>query len=216
MKKKKSRPKNRSVSSQRWIDEHENDEFVLKARKLGFRSRARFKLEEIDEKDKLLRTGLNVVDLGAAPGGWTEYVANRVGASGKVIALDILTMDPVPGVVCLQADFTEDEALGKLETALGGAGQVDLVLSDMAPNISGIKAVDQPKAMYLVELAVDLAQKVLANNGDLLVKVFHGEGFEEILQQVRGMFNKVIIRKPQASRSRSTEVYILARGYKGN
>lgn len=212
--KKRSRPKNRTASSQRWIDEHENDEFVQKARKLGYRSRARFKLEEIDTRDKLLKPGMTVVDLGAAPGGWTEYAATRVGARGKVIALDILPMQPIPGVVCLQADFTEEQALGELETALDGESRVDLVLSDMAPNISGIDVSDQAKSMYLAELALDFCYRRLKNGGQFLVKVFQGAGFDEFLADLKKNFTSVVSRKPKASRARSREIYLLAKGYR--
>ena len=158
--KKKSRHRNRSASSQRWIDEHEKDEFVQKARRLGFRSRARFKLEEIDKKDRLLNSGQVVVDLGSAPGGWAEYVSKRVGPKGKVIALDILPMEPIDEVIFLQADFSEDAALKVLDKVPEMRGGVDLVLSDMAPNISGIDVSDQAKAMYLAELALDFAESV--------------------------------------------------------
>lgn len=207
--------KPRSKSSRRWLNEHFDDPFVKKAQQQGYRSRAAFKLLEIQNKDRLIKPDETVIDLGAAPGGWAQVASQYVGNKGKVYALDILPMDSLAGVEIIQGDFTEQIILDQLLNAIGSA-KAGLVLSDMAPNISGIKAVDQPKAMYLVELAVDLAQNVLSNNGDLLIKVFHGEGFEEILQQLRGIFNKVIIRKPQASRSRSKEVYILARGYKGN
>jgi len=212
--KKKTRPKNRTASSQRWIDEHEADEFVQKARKLGYRSRARFKLEEIDAKDKLLKPGITVVDLGAAPGGWTEYVATRVGQNGKVVALDILPMQPIAGVVCLQADFTEEQALGELEAVLGGEGRVDLVLSDMAPNISGIDVSDQAKSMYLAELALDFCHRRLKNGGNFLVKVFQGAGFDEFFADLKKNFASVVSRKPKASRARSNEIYLLAKGYR--
>lgn len=210
---KPKRKHGRSASSQRWLDEHENDEFVLQARKLGYRSRARFKLEEIDGRDKLLRRGQVVVDLGAAPGGWSEYAASRTGPSGKVIALDILPMPPVPGVTFLQADFTEQEALDQLAGVLDGEPGVDLVISDMAPNMSGIDVSDQAKSMYLAELALDFAQNVLRPGGDFLVKVFQGAGFDGFQRDLRQQFDRVASRKPRASRARSREMYLLARGF---
>jgi 23S rRNA (uridine2552-2'-O)-methyltransferase len=205
--------KSRSKSSRRWLNEHFDDTFVKQAQQQGYRSRAAFKLLEIHQKDRLMKPGEVVIDLGAAPGGWSQVAAQLVGSAGKVIALDILPMDPITGVMCLQGDFTEQTVLDHLLEVIGQE-KAGLVLSDMAPNISGIKAVDQPKAVYLAELAVDLAQKVLDNDGDLLIKVFHGEGFDELLQQLRSLFRKVIIRKPQASRSRSSEVYVMARGFR--
>lgn len=203
----------RSKSSRRWLDEHFDDSYVKKAQKQGYRSRAAFKLLEIQQKDRLIKPGENVIDLGAAPGGWSQVAAELVGSKGRVIALDILPIDPIAGVECLQGDFTEQVIFDHLLEVLG-SDRVGLVLSDMAPNISGIKAVDQPRSIYLAELAVDLAQKVLVSQGDLLIKVFQGEGFDELLAQIRELFTKVLIRKPQASRSRSREVYILARGFK--
>ena len=211
---KKARPRNRSASSQRWIAEHENDEFVQKARRLGFRSRARFKLEEIDQKDHLLVPGQIVVDLGAAPGGWAEYAVEKVGRKGLVVGLDILPMEPVPGVVFLQADFTEDAALKALEAVPGMGPGIDLVLSDMAPNISGIDVSDQAKAMYLAELALDFAKKRLKSGGIFLAKVFQGTGFDEFLADLRTNFTTVVSRKPKASRARSREMYLLAKGYR--
>jgi 23S rRNA (uridine2552-2'-O)-methyltransferase len=203
----------RSKSSRRWLDEHFDDAYVKKAQQHGYRSRAAYKLLEIQIKDRIIQPGETVIDLGAAPGGWSQVAAELVGSQGRVIALDILPMDPIVGVECLQGDFTEQAILDQLLDTLGQV-KAGLVLSDMAPNISGIKAVDQPRAMYLAELAVDLAQKVLDSNGDLLIKVFQGEGFDQLLGQIRALFHKVITRKPQASRSRSREVYILARGFK--
>jgi 23S rRNA (uridine2552-2'-O)-methyltransferase len=205
--------KSRSKSSRRWLDEHFDDAYVKQAQQQGYRSRAAFKLLEIQHKDRLIMPGEVVIDLGAAPGGWSQVAAQLVGQKGKVIALDILPMEPIAGVTCLQGDFTEQNVLDHLLEVIGEQ-KAGLVLSDMAPNISGIKAVDQPKAIYLAELALDLAQKVLVSQGDLLIKVFHGEGFDELLRQIRGLFLKVTIRKPQASRSRSSEVYIIARGFK--
>ncbi len=202
----------RSKSSGRWLKEHFDDQYVVRAQQEGYRSRAAYKLLEIDNKDKLLKPGMTVVDLGAAPGGWTQIAADRVGRKGKVVALDILQMDPIPDVTVLEGDFREDEVLQQLLDALGGR-PVDLVMSDMAPNISGVKSVDQPRAMYLVELALELARTVLKPGGDMLVKLFQGEGSEAYIKECRAAFGKVIIRKPDASRGRSREVYVLARNY---
>ena len=204
--------KGRSKSSGRWLQEHFDDEYVKKAQKEGYRSRAVYKLLEIDEKDQLLKPGMTVVDLGAAPGSWSEVAAQRVGEKGTVIALDILPMDSLPGVTFIQGDFREEGPYNALLEALGDS-QVDLVMSDMAPNISGMKAVDQPRAMYLAELALELARKVLKPGGDLLVKAFNGEGIDAYKQELRKDFNKLIVRKPRASRPRSPEIYLLARGY---
>lgn len=203
----------KSKSSRRWLKEHFDDPYVKKAQEAGYRSRAVFKLKEIDEKDKLLKPGRVVVDLGAAPGGWCEYARSRLSDKDPVFALDILPMEPIENVLFLQGDFTEESVLEALLTALDGR-KVDLVLSDMAPNISGMKAIDQPKAMYLAELAVDFCTRVLNQGGDFLVKVFQGEGFDEFQRTLREHFDKVLVRKPKASRARSREVYLLARGYK--
>lgn len=202
----------RSKSSKRWLNEHFEDEFVKRSQAEGYRSRAVYKLTEIDEKEKLLRPGMVVVDLGAAPGGWSQVAADRVGAKGRVVALDILPMDPLPGVEILQGDFREQEVLERLLEMLGDR-PVDLVLSDMAPNISGMKTVDQPRAMYLAELTLDLARKVLSEGGDMVVKVFQGEGFDAWMREVRASFGRIAIRKPKASRPRSREVYVVARNY---
>lgn len=202
----------RSKSSRNWLKEHFDDEYVTRAQQEGYRSRAAYKLLEIDGKDKLLKKGMVAVDLGAAPGGWSQIAADKAGDNGLVVALDILPMDPIPDVAVLEGDFREDEVLQQLLDTLGGR-PVDLVMSDMAPNISGMKTVDQPRAMYLVELALDLAKTVLKPGGDMLVKVFQGEGFDEYLKACRQHFRKVIIRKPAASRPRSREVYVLARNY---
>ena len=202
----------RSRTSKKWLKEHFDDAYVKKAQQDGYRSRAVYKLLEIDEKDHLLKPGMTVVDLGAAPGGWSEIAAQRVGNEGRVIALDILEMDAIPGVTFIQGDFREKEVYDALLETLGSA-PVDLVMSDMAPNISGLKAVDQPRAMYLVELSLELAQKVLKPGGDLLVKAFTGEGIDEYKKALRASFKKVIVRKPKASRPRSPEIYLLARGY---
>jgi 23S rRNA (uridine2552-2'-O)-methyltransferase len=204
--------KSRSKSSGRWLQEHFDDEYVKKAQKDGYRSRAVYKLLEIDEKDHLLKPGMTVVDLGAAPGSWSEVAAQRVGEKGRVIALDVLPMDSLPGVTFIQGDFREEGPYNALLEALGD-GPVDLVMSDMAPNISGMKAVDQPRAMYLAELALELARKVLKPGGDLLVKAFNGEGIDAYKQELRKDFKKLIVRKPRASRPHSAEIYLLARGY---
>lgn len=203
----------RSKSSHQWLRAHFDDEFVKRAQRDGYRSRAVYKLEEMQQKDRLLRPGSVVVDLGAAPGGWSQYAARQLGPQGRIIALDILPMDDLPGVEFIEGDFREDEVLDSLMKSLGGV-RVDLVMSDMAPNISGMSAVDQPRAMYLAELALDFAKTVLADRGVFLVKVFQGEGFDEYLRDVRQAFKKVVVRKPKASRPRSSEVYLLARGLK--
>lgn len=202
----------RSKSSHQWLKKHFDDEFVKRAQREGWRSRAVYKLEEIDRKYRLIRPGMTVVDLGAAPGGWSQYVEKALAGKGRIIALDILEMQPLPGVEFIQGDFTEDVALDLLMNSLGDA-QVDLVLSDMAPNISGMQAVDQPRGIYLVELAMDFAAKVLGKKGNLLFKAFQGEGFEEVIKTLRGQYRTVLTRKPKASRSRSREVYVLAQGY---
>ncbi len=200
----------RSKSSGRWIAEHGRDEFVRRAASEGWRSRAVYKLSEIDGRDRLFRAGMVVVDLGAAPGGWSQYAAGKVGPRGRVIAMDTLDMPELEGVNFIQGDFTEDAALSALEVALNG-DPVDLVISDMAPNISGVRAVDQPRAMYLSELALDFAKRVLTPGGALLVKVFQGQGSEAFLADLRAHFEETRVRKPKASRPRSREVYILGR-----
>ena len=201
----------RSKSSQRWLREHFNDPFVVRAQQEGYRSRAVYKLAEIDRRDQLLRPGMRVVDLGAAPGGWSQYAMERVGRSGHVVASDILPMDPVPGVDIVTGDFHETSVLDAILAQLGGE-RADLVLSDIAPNLSGTDAVDQPRAIYLCELALDLALRVLKPNGAFLVKLFQGQGSDEFLREMRKRFSSVVVRKPQASRPRSREVYVLARG----
>lgn len=203
----------RSKSSERWLREHFDDTFVRQAQALGLRSRAAFKLLEIDRRDRLFRPGMTVVDLGAAPGGWAQVAADRVGAQGRVVALDLLPIEPLPGVSVLQGDFTEQATLDRLLAELDGRA-VDLVLSDMAPNMSGMKAVDQPRAALLAELALDCARQVLRPGGDLLLKMFQGEGFDALLAELRTAFARVVVRKPQASRARSREVYLLARNYR--
>jgi 23S rRNA (uridine2552-2'-O)-methyltransferase len=203
----------RTKSSNRWMQEHFDDEYVKMAQAQGYRSRAVFKIKEIQEKDKFIKPGMNVIDLGAAPGGWSQFVRPILGKKSKLIALDILSMAPLEGVVFIQGDFREATVLDEL-TATLDSEPVDIVLSDMAPNMSGSKGIDQPNAMYLAELALDTAKTVLAQGGDFLVKVFQGEGFEAFHRDVQQHFNKVVIRKPKASRPRSNEVYILARGFK--
>ncbi|WP_347332238.1 23S rRNA (uridine(2552)-2'-O)-methyltransferase RlmE [Marinimicrobium locisalis] len=204
----------RSKSSNRWLDEHFNDPYVKQSQKDGYRSRASYKLVELDKKDKLLKPGMTVVDLGAAPGGWSQVAAEKVGERGRVLASDILPMDAIAGVDFIQGDFTEEAVLEQLLATLGEA-RADLVISDMAPNMSGMNAVDQPAAMYLVELALDMAHQVLKPGGHFVAKVFHGEGFDPLLRDTRNAFAKVAVRKPDASRARSREVYLVARGYKG-
>jgi len=203
----------RSKSSQNWLNEHFDDPYVKKAQQAGYRSRATFKLEEIDSKDKLIKPGMSVVDLGAAPGGWSDYALGKVGDKGTVVALDILEMTPLTGVHFIQGDFREDEVLDELNKVLDGR-QIDLVLSDMAPNMSGVGSIDQPSSMYLVELALDFAVNNLSKQGCFLVKVFQGEGFDQFLKAMRDSFTKVVTRKPDASRARSREVYLLGRGLK--
>jgi 23S rRNA (uridine2552-2'-O)-methyltransferase len=205
----------RSKSSQQWMQEHFQDEYVKKAQQLGYRSRSTFKLIEIQEKDKILRPGINIVDLGAAPGGWSEYAGKIVGKNSKIIALDLLDIEPILGVDFIQGDFREQEVLEKLYAVLNGE-PVHLILSDMAPNISGNKEVDQPRSIYLGELALDAAQTLLSKGGVFLIKMFQGAGFNEYFEQVRQNFSSVVIRKPKASRPRSNEVYILAKGFKAN
>ena len=201
----------RSKSSQRWLKEHFSDPFVKKAKAEGLRSRAAYKLEELVERDRLLRPGMVVVDLGAAPGGWSQWVRQALGERGRVIALDILDMPPLAGVEFLQGDFREDAVLSQLEALLDGT-PVDLVLSDMAPNKSGVDAVDMPRAMYLSELAMDFADRHLRVGGDFLIKLFQGVGFDDYVKELRRRYEKVAIRKPAASRKRSPEVYALAQG----
>jgi len=203
----------RSKSSADWLKEHVDDVWVQKAQQDGYRTRASYKLIELDEKDKLIRPGAVVVDLGSAPGGWSQVVAQRVGEKGLVIASDILDMDAIADVTFIQGDFTTEEVYDELVTAIDGR-PVDLVISDMAPNMSGMASIDQPGAMYLVELALDMARQVLKPNGAFVAKVFQGEGFDAYLNDVRSAFSKVMIRKPKASRARSREVYIVAKGFR--
>ncbi|MFB4391447.1 MULTISPECIES: 23S rRNA (uridine(2552)-2'-O)-methyltransferase RlmE [unclassified Pseudomonas] len=204
----------RSKSSHNWLREHFNDPFVKQAQKDGYRSRASYKLLEIQEKDKLIRPGMSVIDLGAAPGGWSQVTSRLIGGQGRLIASDILEMDAIPDVTFIQGDFTQDEVLAQILQAVGDS-HVDLVISDMAPNMSGTPAVDMPRAMFLCELALDLATRVLRPGGDFLIKIFQGEGFDVYLKDVRSKFDKVQMRKPSSSRDRSREQYLLARGFKG-
>ena len=199
----------RSKSSGRWLREHFADPFVQRAQSEGWRSRAVFKLEEIDRREKLLRPGRVCLDLGAAPGAWSQYAARAVGRKGRVVATDILPMPELPGVEFVQGDFREQEVFDQVLRLLPGR-QVDLVLSDMAPNLSGVDVIDQPRSMYLAELALDMAVRVLKPDGDALIKAFQGSGFQEMVQGARGRFARVKLVKPQASRSRSPEMYLLA------
>lgn len=203
----------RNKSSRRWLREHFNDPYVKKAHHEGLRSRAVFKLQQIDERDKLFKPGMTVIDLGAAPGGWSGFVVQRVGKMGRVIALDILPMDPIANVEFILGDFYEDDTLTALMQKLNEQ-KVDWVISDIAPNLSGIESVDQPRSIALAELAFDFALQVIKDQGGFLVKVFQGEGFDEFLVKLRLHFKKIVIRKPKASRGRSREVYILARELK--
>ncbi|QJQ97272.1 23S rRNA (uridine(2552)-2'-O)-methyltransferase RlmE [Halomonas sp. PGE1] len=203
-----------SKTSKGWLKEHFDDQYVQRSWQEGYRSRASYKLLELDEKDRLFKRGMTVIDLGAAPGGWSQVAAEKVGPEGVVIASDILEMDALAGVDFIQGDFTEESVLESILAALGER-PVDLVMSDMAPNMSGMAAIDQPQAMYLVELALDLAGQTLRPGGTFLAKVFQGEGFDEYLKTLRERFTRVVTRKPGASRARSREVYLLAEGFRG-
>jgi len=204
----------RSKSSANWLREHFNDPFVKQAQKDGYRSRASYKLLEIQEKDRLIRPGMSVIDLGAAPGGWSQVTSRLIGGQGRLIASDILEMDSIPDVTFIQGDFTDDSVLQQILAAVGDS-HVDLVISDMAPNMSGTPEVDMPRAMFLCELALDLATRVLKPGGDFLIKIFQGEGFDMYLKDVRTKFDKVQMRKPSSSRDRSREQYLLGKGFKG-
>jgi len=204
----------RSKTSHNWLKEHFDDKYVKMAQKDGYRSRASYKLLEIQEKDKIIRPGMTVIDLGAAPGGWSQVTSRLIGGQGRLIASDILEMDSIPDVTFIQGDFTEDAVLAQILEAVGNT-QVDLVISDMAPNMSGLSAVDMPRAMFLCELALDLAGRVLRPGGDFLIKVFQGEGFDVYHKDIRKLFDKVQMRKPLSSRDRSREQYLLGRGFKG-
>jgi 23S rRNA (uridine2552-2'-O)-methyltransferase len=200
-------------SSKAWMHEHVNDEFVKRAQKEGYRARAAYKLIEIDDKDKLIKPGMTIVDLGATPGSWSQVATQRLKGQGRIIALDLLEMEPIKGVEFIQGDFREEAILRQLENSLQGK-QVDLVIADMAPNMSGITIVDQAGAAYLTELALEFSRDWLKPSGNFLVKVFIGAGFDEILASMRGLFDKVVTRKPKASRGRSNEVYLLGFGKK--
>lgn len=205
----------KSKTSKKWMEEHVNDPYVKKAQQDGYRSRASYKLIEINDKDKLIRPGNVAMDLGSAPGGWSQIIAPMVGESGRVIASDILPMDSIVGVDFVQGDFTDEAVYERILEVLDGA-EVDVVVSDMAPNMSGVNTTDQYASMYLVELALDMARNVLRKNGSFCAKVFQGVGYDEYMKDVRSSFNKVIVRKPAASRPRSREVYIVATGFKGS
>ncbi|MEN8166807.1 MAG: 23S rRNA (uridine(2552)-2'-O)-methyltransferase RlmE [Pseudomonadota bacterium] len=203
----------RSKSSRQWLDRQFNDDYVKRAQKEGYRSRAVFKLLEIQEKDRILKPGMRVVDLGAAPGGWSQVVRNLVGEKGQVIALDLLEMEPIAGVTHIQGDFREPGPLDELRKVLAGE-RVDLVISDMAPNVTGMTSVDQPRAMYLCELALEFARESLRPGGGFVVKVFQGEGFDQYLKELRSSFAKVVSRKPKSSRPKSREIYLVAGNFK--
>ncbi|WP_392885234.1 23S rRNA (uridine(2552)-2'-O)-methyltransferase RlmE [Pseudomonas migulae] len=204
----------RSKTSLGWLKRHVNDPYVKQAQKDGYRSRASYKLLEVQEKYKLIRPGMSVVDLGAAPGGWSQVTSRLIGGQGRLIASDILEMDSIPDVTFIQGDFTEDEVLARILEAVGNS-QVDLVISDMAPNMSGTPEVDMPKAMFLCELALDLAGRILKPGGNFVIKVFQGEGFDAYVKDARQKFDKVQMIKPDSSRGSSREQYMLAWGYRG-
>ncbi|MBN6774555.1 MULTISPECIES: 23S rRNA (uridine(2552)-2'-O)-methyltransferase RlmE [Pseudomonas] len=205
----------RSKTSLGWLKRHVNDPYVKQAQKDGYRSRASYKLLEIQEKYKLIRPGMSVVDLGAAPGGWSQVTSRLIGGQGRLIASDILEMDSIPDVTFIHGDFTEDSVLGRILEAVGNS-QVDLVISDMAPNMSGTPEVDMPKAMFLCELALDLAERILKPGGNFVIKIFQGEGFDVYLKDARRKFDKIQMIKPDSSRGSSREQYMLAWGYRGN
>lgn len=200
-------------SSKAWLKEHRDDPYVQQAQREGYRSRACYKLLEIQQRDRLIRPGMTVLDLGSAPGGWSQVAIELVGHSGRIISSDILPMDTLAGVEFIQGDFTEESVFGQILDAIGDS-PVDVVISDMAPNMSGMNAVDQPRSIYLVELALDMARQVLAPGGALVTKIFQGEGFDELLRDARQSFASVLTRKPKASRPRSREVYLVAKGFK--
>jgi 23S rRNA (uridine2552-2'-O)-methyltransferase len=202
----------RSKSSTRWLQEHFDDEYVKLSQKEGYRSRAVYKLKELQEKDRLIQHGMSVLDLGAAPGGWSQYAVELVGKNGRVVASDILPIDPLPFVEFIQGDFTEERILNEILDLIGN-DKADVVISDMAPNLSGNDAVDQPSSIYLCELALDISKQILAENGTMVVKLFQGAGSDEYLKEVRQCFRQVKIRKPKASRARSREVYVVAQRY---
>ncbi len=203
----------RTKSSNRWLEDHENDAYVQRARREGYRSRACYKLLEIDEKYQILHEGMTVVDLGAAPGGWSQVAVGKTGVGGRVVSIDILDMEPLRGVEFIQGDFTTDSVLEQLLNCLSGA-PVDLVISDMTPNLSGMKAIDKPRAIYLVELAIEFASMTLRSGGGLLVKCFEGEGINEVRQQFSSNFRQLSNLKPKASRPKSREIYLLGRDFR--
>ncbi|MCG6936548.1 MAG: 23S rRNA (uridine(2552)-2'-O)-methyltransferase RlmE [Gammaproteobacteria bacterium] len=213
----------KSKSSKTWLKEHFDDEYVRRSQQDEYRSRAIYKLIEIDQKDHLIKPGMTIIDLGAAPGGWSEYCAKKLGKTGTVVALDILPMEPIDGVTILQGDFRENAVFDELMSIMAAAAtennsegnNADLVISDMAPNISGMDAIDMPKAYYLCELALDLARQVLKPGGGFLVKLFQGDGFDVYTKELKASFSRVVMRKPKASRARSREVYALATGFLG-
>jgi len=216
----------KSKSSKGWLKEHFDDEYVRRSQQDGYRSRAIYKLIEIDKKDRLIKSGMTIIDLGAAPGGWSEYCVKKLGKKGTMMALDILPMEPIDGVTIIEGDFREDTVFEQLMAVMAATtadikddgqndGKADLVISDMAPNISGMDSVDMPRAYYLCDLALELAREVLKPEGGLLVKLFQGEGFDEYSKALKSSFSKVVMRKPKASRPRSREIYALATGFKG-
>ncbi|VAW54355.1 23S rRNA (uridine(2552)-2'-O)-methyltransferase [hydrothermal vent metagenome] len=208
----------KSKSSKGWLKEHFDDEYVRRSQQDGYRSRAIYKLIEIDKKDRLVKSGMTIIDLGAAPGGWSEYCVKKLGKKGTMIALDILPMEPIDGVTIIEGDFREEAVFDELMAVMAAdkeSQSADLVISDMAPNISGMGSVDMPRAYYLCELALDLAQQVLKPGGGLLVKLFQGEGFEAYNKELKTSFSKIVMRKPKASRARSREIYALATGFLG-
>lgn len=209
----------KSKSSKSWLKEHFDDEYVRRSQQDGYRSRAIYKLIEIDKKDRLVKPGMTVIDLGAAPGGWSEYCVKKLGKNGTMVALDILPMEPIDGVTIIEGDFREDAVFDEIMAVMASndvsGAKADLVISDMAPNISGMGSVDMPRAYYLCDLALDLARQVLKPGGGMLVKLFQGEGFEAYNKELKSSFSKVIMRKPKASRARSREIYALATGFRG-
>ena len=203
----------RRSSSRRWLERHFDDEYVKRAQQAGYRSRAAFKLLELNARDRIFRNGANVVDLGAAPGGWSQVARESVGSAGRVVAIDLLPIEPaLAGVEAIIGDFSDETVCSELEQ-LVGIGKVDVVLSDMSPNLSGIREIDQPRGIYLTELAVDFASHVLAKGGNLVIKTFQGEGVDSVVKQLRSQFEQVAIRKPKASRSESREIYLVSKRF---
>lgn len=209
----------KSKSSKSWLKEHFDDEYVRRSQKDGYRSRAVYKLIELDKKDRLIKPGMTVIDLGAAPGGWSEYCVKKLGKKGIIVALDILPMEPIDGVTIIEGDFREDAVFDELMAVMSNGliqnSKADLVISDMAPNISGMGSVDMPRAYYLCELALDFARQTLNPGGAFLVKLFQGDGFDAYNKELKASFSKVVMRKPKASRPRSREIYALASGFLG-